>query len=206
MTASTVSRTRTSQSRPRLFVGCQFCMAERVFSKVRPTAVTLSPWASAALAIERPMWPVAPKIWGEVSEVNRYGNHSKDSVDSPPIPVVWGDSVVLVDLWLQGVGAWSFAPLPWAMYGHGLARRHLRPCRGSRPRYIFNLHLKARIGLRGRRDAPPHEAQGSSSAWHLALLYQNSLSSLVLDCSVLSLSLPRTPAFITFEIVVEELK
>jgi len=94
---------------------------------------------------------------GEASEMSGYSNHSNDSINSPPIPVVWGDSVVLVDLWLQGVVTWSFAPLPWAMYGHGLARRHLRPCRGSRPRYIFNLQLKTRETLQGRRETPPHE-------------------------------------------------
>lgn len=66
--------------------------------------------------------------------------------------MVWEDSVVLVDLLLQEVATWSFAPLPWAMYGHGLAHRHLRPCLKSRPRHIFGLHLKAREG-RGRFPA-----------------------------------------------------
>ena len=34
---------------------------ESVSVKLRPTAVTRSEWARAALTTERPMWPVAPK-------------------------------------------------------------------------------------------------------------------------------------------------
>lgn len=35
-------------------------MLESVSVKLRPTAVTRSEWARAALTTERPMWPVAP--------------------------------------------------------------------------------------------------------------------------------------------------
>lgn len=59
MTSSTVLRTRTSHSRPRQR-SCQPCICCMLFSFVRPTAVTLSPWLRAAFTSERPMWPVAP--------------------------------------------------------------------------------------------------------------------------------------------------
>lgn len=72
ITASTVSRTRTSHRRPRQFLDdtCvelvdQFCMLSREFSKVRPTAETRSLWVRAALTTERPIWPEAPKTWQE---------------------------------------------------------------------------------------------------------------------------------------------
>ena len=70
-TASTVERMRTSQRRGRNGDGSEDaeelgeageseCMLESVSVKLRPTAVTRSEWASAALTTERPMWPVAP--------------------------------------------------------------------------------------------------------------------------------------------------
>ena len=74
-TASTVERIRTSQrigsngegSGDTFVEG--LCEAnerdwtvESVSVKLRPTAVTRSEWARAALTTERPMWPVAPKI------------------------------------------------------------------------------------------------------------------------------------------------
>ena len=71
-TASTVERTRTSQRRGRYGDGSEEefgeageseYMLERESVKLRPTAVTRSEWARAALTTERPMWPVAPKIW-----------------------------------------------------------------------------------------------------------------------------------------------
>ena len=74
-TASTVERMRTSQRRGRngdwskdAFVeevlgeaGGSSCILESVSVKLRPTAVTRSLWARAALTTERPIWPVAPK-------------------------------------------------------------------------------------------------------------------------------------------------
>lgn len=42
-------------------VGERDCIVGRVSVKLRPTAVTRSEWARAALTTERPMWPVAPK-------------------------------------------------------------------------------------------------------------------------------------------------
>lgn len=42
--------------------GSRSCMLGMVSRKVRPTAVTRSPWERAALTRERPRWPVAPKI------------------------------------------------------------------------------------------------------------------------------------------------
>ena len=39
------------------------CMLESVSVRLRPTAVTRSEWARAALTTERPIWPVAPKTW-----------------------------------------------------------------------------------------------------------------------------------------------
>ena len=68
--SSTVERTRTSQRRGRYGHGSEEglgeaeerdCMLESVSVKLRPTAVTRSEWARAALTTERPMWPVAPK-------------------------------------------------------------------------------------------------------------------------------------------------
>lgn len=44
-----------------LGVESQDCMAGMESEWVRPTAVTRSPWERAALTMERPMWPVAPK-------------------------------------------------------------------------------------------------------------------------------------------------
>ena len=73
MHAFTVSRTRTSHSRPK-HRSCQPCICCILFSIVRPTAATLSPWLKAALTSDRPMWPVAPKtshifcVGGFVSE------------------------------------------------------------------------------------------------------------------------------------------
>jgi hypothetical protein len=89
--------------------------------------------------------------------------------------MVWEDSVVLADLSLQGAATWSFVPLPWAMYGHGLAHRHLRPCLKSRLKHIFSLHLEKHAKAEG---APPRTAR---SIWYrLALGIRLQVSSILL--------------------------
>jgi hypothetical protein len=138
---------------------------------------------------------------GERSEVHGYSKSQQDSVDLPPIPMVWEDSVVLADLWLQGVATWSFAPLPWAMYGHGLAHRHHRPCLKSRFKHIFSLHLES---TQSRR------AHGVFIVLALGIRLYYSIK--ISSSSPFKTAASRAsvyleyPHSVTFEVVIEELK
>jgi hypothetical protein len=116
--------------------------------------------------------------------------------------MVWEDSVVLADLWLQGVATWSFAPLLWAMFGHGHAHRHLRPCLKSRLKHIFSLHLES---TRRRRA---HGVFVIVLALGIRLYYSIKISS----SSLFKMAVSRALVYlvylhlVTFEVVIEELK